>query len=155
MATIKDTFSSLGTIAVTLTSLANSGSVGRVSTFLDNTTNRYISANIYCKVTSGTNATANSPIYVYLVRSDNSSLVDDGLGTSDAAGTIVNSPLLGVINVAGTPASTPYYGVFDTSTIGPLGPAWGVALVNNSGFALNGTAAQHLVTYIGITKDVT
>lgn len=155
MATLTDNFSALGTITLTATSLANSTvGVGRVSTFLDNTSNKYVSANIYCKLTTGTAATANTPIYVYLVRTDNSSLVDDGMGTADGAGTVINAPLLGIINVSSTAVSQSYYGVYDTSSLGPLGPAWGIAIVNNSGFALNGTAANHLITYVGVTKTI-
>jgi hypothetical protein len=155
MATITDTFSALGTITITATSLANStAGVGRVSAYLDNTSTKYLSANVYCKLTTGTAATANTPIYIYLMRGDNVSINEDGNGTADAAGTVINAPLLGVLNVVTTTASLPYYGVFDTSSLGPLGPAWGVAIVNSSGHPLNGTAAQHLITYIGVTKTV-
>lgn len=155
MATITDNFSALGTFTITLTSLAHStAGVGRVSTFLDNTTNKYLSANVYVKVTSGGSTTANNPVYVYLSRGDNANINDDNNGTADAAGTFVNTPILGVINVNGTAASSSYYGVFDTSSFGPLGPAWGVGIVNSSGTTFNGTAAQFSVTYVGVTKTV-
>lgn len=156
MATLKDTFSTIGTATITLTSLANSSvGVGRVSNYVDNTSTRYLSANVYVKVTVGTLAVSNSPIYLYLSRSDNGGINDDNNGTVDAAGTVINTPLLGVINVGTTTANLAYYGVFDTSALGPLGPAFGFTVVNNSGHPLNGTAAQHSLTYIGVTKDIT
>lgn len=155
MATLKDTYSALGTATITLASLGNSATVGRISTYIDNTSTNYLSANIYVRLTVGSTAsTANQPFYVYLGRTDNSGINDDGNGTTDAAGTFINTPLLGVITCSAAGTNLQYNGVFDTSPLGPLGPAWGIGIVNNSGGSLHPTAGSHLVTYIGITKNI-
>lgn len=155
MAVITDTFSSLGTFTITLTSLANNGSVGRISSYVANTSG-YISADVYVKLTVGaTSSTANQPFYVYLARTDNVGINDDNNGTADAAGTFINTPLLGVINCANAGTGQQYIGVFDTSGLGPLGPAFGVGVVNNSGGSLHPTAGSQSITYIGVTKTIT
>lgn len=155
MATIKETFASATSMTITLASLASSTSgVGRQSTLVDNTTNLYLSAIVYLKVTVGTTPTANTPIYVYLIRYDNSAIADDGAGTTDAGLTVVNSPLLGTIVCTATTSNTAYYGVFDTSSFGSLGPKWGIAVVNSTAVALNATGGNHVVNFIGVTKSV-
>ena len=153
---ITDKFASDTTFTITLASLANSSSgVGRQSTLVDNTTNKYVSALVYLSITVGTSPTANTPIYVYLLRSNNDNpIVDDGGGSSDAGITIINAPLLGVINCSATTSNVAYVGIFDTSPLGPLGPKWGIAVVNNTGVALNSTEGNHLKTFIGITKNL-
>lgn len=153
--TIQGNFASLGTITITLASLTNSGSVGRISGYVDNTSNKYISANVYVKLTSGsTPTTANSPFYVYLARTDNSGINDDGNGTADAAGTFVNTPLLGIINCVNAGTNQQYSQSFDTSIWGPLGPAWGIGILNNSGGSLHPTAGSQLITYVGMTNQI-
>lgn len=156
MATITDTYASVADLTISLGSLGTSTTVGRISTFVDNTSNKYLSANVYVKLTTGaTNPTANTPFYVYLARSDNSGSVnDDGNGTTNAAGTFINTPLLGVMNCNVATGSSTFWGVFDTSNLGPLGPAWGIGIVNNCGGSLNPTSGSSFINYIGITKTV-
>lgn len=157
MATVKDAFAAAATMTITLGSLANSAAgVGRQSTLVDNTSNLYTSAQIALKITTGTTPTANSLIYVYLIRSDNNGtpIIDDGAGASDAGLTVVNAPLLGTILVPAATSNTAYYGVFDTKFLGSLGNKWGIAVVNNSGAALNSTGGNHVVEFVGITQTV-
>lgn len=156
MATLSETFSSATSITITLNSLANSSSgVGRQSTIIDNTSNKYLSAIVYIKFTVGTSPTANTPIYVYLLRDDGvTTLRTDGAGATDAGLTVVNAPLLGVINCPATTSDTAYYGEFDTSALGPLGPKWGIAIVNNTGVTSNATAGNFVAEFIGVTKNI-
>lgn len=148
--TISSIFSTLGTLTSTFGNLANNGSVGRISTYVSNTANLYLSANIYVAAKVGsTPPTANTPIYVYLARSDNVGYNDDNNGTTDASGTFINTPILGVINVASTGSAVLYYGAFDTSPLGPLGPAWGIGIVNNCG----GSLMAGTITYVGMTYN--
>lgn len=155
-ATIRDTFASLATLTMSLASLATSSvGVGRQSTLIDNTTARYTSAMVYLKVWTGVLAhTPNSLLNVYLLRGDNNTIIDDNAGASDAALTVKNAPLLGNIQVTASTASVSYNGVFDTSPLGPLGPQWGIALVNVSGAALGGIESNHLKNYIGINRSL-
>lgn len=146
--TITQRLATAGTLASTFGNLANSGSVGRISAYVDNTSNLYTSAMVYVNAKVGSTApTANTPIYVYLARGDNVGFNDDGNGTADAAGTFINTPLLGVINVASTGSAIPYFGAFDTSPLGPLGPIWGVGVVNNCG----GSLMAGTITWVGMT----
>lgn len=156
MAVSSNYYSPATSLTITLASLANSGSVGRVSAYIDNTNTRYLSANVHVRLTVGDTApTANTPFYVYLARSDNAGTFnDDGNGTANAAGTFINTPLAGVINCASTGTGVQYFGVFDTSPLGPLGPAWGVGIVNNCGGSLHVTAGSHSVSYIGVNGQV-
>lgn len=151
--TVFEKFASAASLTITLASLATSGSVGRISNYVDNTTTRYQSALVYVQVTIGSAApTANSPVNVYLARSDNSAINDDGNGTADASGTFVNTPLLGVINIPSNGTNQQVYGVFDTAPLGALGPAWGIGLLNNSGGSLHPTAGSQKINWVGRTQ---
>jgi len=157
MATVSELLAANSTITITLASLANStAGVGRQSTLIDNTTNLYLSAQISFKITVGTTPTANSLIYVYLIRQDNNGtpIADDNAGTTDAAITITNAPLLGTILVPATTSNTAYYRIFDTTFLGTLSPKWGIAVVNSSGVALNATGGNHVVTFVGYKATV-
>lgn len=157
MATIKDQFSAVSAFTITLASLANStAGVGRQSTMIDNSTNLYESAIISLTITTGTTPTANTPIYVFLIRSnkDTTAIRDDGAGASDAGITIVQSVPLGAIIVPAATSNAAYKRNFDTSSLGPLGPEWGIAVVNSSGAALNSTGGNHVASWIGRTQTV-
>lgn len=157
MATVKDAFAAPAAMTITLASLANStAGVGRQSTLVDNSTNLYLSAIVSCNIEVGTTPTVNSVIYFYLLRSnaDGTPIADDNAGASDAALTVINAPLLGVLLVPATTSNTNYRRNFDTSPLGPLGPKWGIAVVNSSGAALNATGGNHVVSYIGRTQTV-
>lgn len=154
--TVQELYGAAAALTITLASLANSGSVGRISNYVNNSSNLYQSALVYCKFTVGSTAsTANQPFYVYLARSDNAGTInDDGNGTVDASGTFINTPLLGVVNCANAGTNQSYFGVFDTSFLGPLGPAWGIGVVNNSGGSLHPTAGSQAINYIPRNQQI-
>jgi len=157
MATVKDAFASVASFTITLASLASSTTGGgRQSTIVDNTTNLYTSAQIELAIKVGTSPTANSLIYVYLIRDNNdvTPLRDDGAGASDATITIINAPLLGTILCNASTTGATYRGIFDTKPLGSLGPKWGIAIVNATGVNLDSTEANHIKSYIGITQTV-
>lgn len=143
-------YGSKTSLTITLASLANStAGVGRQSTMVDNTTTKYGAALIDVKIQSGgSTPTAGNLYLVYLLRGDDpssSTYRTDGAGASDAGITINNANLIGSIRATAN-ANTLFYGDFDTAALGPLGPEWGIAVVNSSGQALN--ASGHLVEYI-------
>ena len=157
MATRSELLGTATAMTITLASLASStAGVGRQSTLIDNTSNNYLSAKVSVQVTVGTTPTANSLIYVYLLTQDNAGtpIADDGAGLTDAGITIVNAQLLGTILVPAATSNVAYKKIFDTSFLGPLPPKWGIALVNSSGVALNSTAGNHAVNYIGYREQV-
>jgi hypothetical protein len=142
MANIKTEFNTAGTATITLASLANGS--GRASTAIDNTSGKYISADVRVKVTtSATSATGT--VSVYLIRSEDGTNYDDAFAGSDGAYTPVNALLLGTIL---TPATATYVKTFDTAELGLTLPAkWAIGIVNSSGNAFTATAGNHSVTY--------
>lgn len=157
MAVVKDAYSAVANFTITLASLANSAAgVGRQSTLIDNSVNLYQGALISVNLKMGTTPTANSLIYVYLIRSDKNTtaIIDDAAGTTDAALTVVNAPLLGTLVVSAATTGLVIKGLFDTRGLGALAPQWGIALVNGSGVALDATAGNHVVSWQGISQTV-
>src|SRR5581483_3838746 len=132
---------------ITLVSLANGA--GRQSSMVDNSSTKCRRAIVYIIIKSGgTGPNAGTFCNVYLLRGDNpasSAYRTDGAGASDAAITIANALPLGAIQVSNT-ANALFYGEFDTGDVTTdLGPEWGIAIVNNSGQALN--ASGHVAEY--------
>lgn len=146
----------LGTHTVTVASLANGS--GRQSDLINNSTNDYPAAVVYVQLCSGAAApTVGSAYEVYLLRGNAApasiTYSTDAAGTGDAALTIENAPLLGAIVVTAT-ANKKFYGDFDTAPLGPLGPAWGIAIKNQSGATVNPTAGSSLITYVQYVPEI-
>ena len=141
---IKQEYNTGASLTITLASLGNGS--GRASTAVDNSTNKFISADIRVKVktnSSGTSSTGYCSIY--LVRSDDGTNFDDSFGGTDGALTPVNSTLLGVMTTNAN--STTYNKVIDTNELGLTLPAkWSIAVVNSSGASLDGTGSNHEIT---------
>jgi hypothetical protein len=142
MADIKTNFNTAGTATITLASLANGS--GRASTAIDNSTGKYVSADIRVKVTTG-GTSATGYVEVYLIRSEDGTNYEDQTYTgTDAAYSPVNAILLGTIN---TPATATYTKIFDTAELGLTLPAkWAIGILNRTGNTLNATAGNHSVT---------
>lgn len=144
-----DTFGTATAFTITLASLANStAGVGRQSTLI--TANTARSALITVKFTTGTSPTANTLIYVYLIRGDGT-INDDNAGSSDAGITIINAPLLGTILCSAVTSNATYYGVFDTKFLGSLASTFGIAIVNSTGATANVTGGNFAAQYTLIT----
>lgn len=141
MANIKNEYNTGADLTITLASLANGS--GRASTARDNSSGKYLSADIRVQVTtSGTSATGY--VSVYLIRSEDGTEYDDAFGGTDAAYTPINAILLGTIL---TPATATYHKVFDTAELGLSLPVkWAIGVVNSSGNALSATAGNHEVS---------
>src|SRR5262245_3088018 len=126
---IKDKYGTLTSLALTLASLASSTSgAGRQSTIVDNTTDRLQRILLFLKVKQGTSPTGNKAAYVYLLRDDNGAYRTDGAGASDAALTVQNATLIGVLRNKSSPSTGDVlYGDF---VIEAPGPRWGIAIVH-------------------------
>jgi hypothetical protein len=132
------------TFTITLATLA--AAAGRQSTMIDNSIDLFYAALVSLRIRSGGAAPTAGMVYeVYLLRGDGT-IRDDGAGASDAALTVENAPLLGTIVVTAN-ASKDFYGVFDTAPHGPLGSEWGIAVVNATDQALDGTESNHVKGY--------
>ena len=145
MASIKNEFNTSAAMTITLASLADSS--GRAATAIDNSVNKFISADVRIKIKTGaTGVSATGYIAVYLVRSEDGSSYDDGFAGTDAALTPVNATFLGILT-ANANAIT-YNGVFDLAQLGiTLPKKWSIAIVNKTGVALDATGANHEVKY--------
>lgn len=151
---IKDKFTSSAALTISLASLADAA--GRQSTLIDNGTARYGRLIIYLKIKTGSSApTANSVCELYLLRGDKGTgteHVTDGGGQSDAALTVLNAELIGVVRCKSLPsAGDVLYGEF---AVDDPGPKWGVAVVNRTGQALDSTGSNHWVRYVGVSTEV-
>ena len=145
MASIKNEFNTSAAMTITLASLADSS--GRGATAIDNTTNKFISADVRVKIKTGaTGVSATGYVAVYLVRSEDGSSYDDGFAGADAALTPVNATFLGILTANAN--ATTYNGVFDLAQLGiTLPKKWSIAIVNKTGVALDATGANHEVKY--------
>ena len=146
---IRTKFDAIQSFTITMASLASSlADIGRQSDLIDNSNNRP-AAMVYIKLKSGAAPPTLGAIYrVHLLRADTTTpnVTTDNAGPSDAAITIENSKLLGAIVVTAT-ASKDFAAAFDTAPLGPLGPRWGIAIVNESGQALSAVEADHVLEY--------
>lgn len=142
MAEIKQKFGTSAALTITLASLANGG--GRCSTAIDNSSVNAVSSDIYVKIkTAGTMASPNT-LSVYLVRSEDGTNYDDAFAGSDAAITPINATLIGIISAPTT--GTTYQAVLNTEVAGNLPRKYAIAIVNNTGAALDSTAGNHAVS---------
>jgi hypothetical protein len=167
MATSTINYSGTATaITCGVASLASSASfvAGRESNEIDNTTNKFIDALVSGNITVGTTPTANTQINIYVWGSDVSlaTTVIDTLDGADSAETITNTGVLASALAIG--AVIPVYAT--TSDVGyPIKPFsvanlfgkmprfWGLFVSHNTGAALNSTAGNHVLKYVGIKFD--
>lgn len=148
---IKDKFGSSTALSITLASLANGSA--RQSTIVDNTTDRFSRVIVYAKVKQGTSPTGNKTVTAYLLRDDNNGTNHrtDGAGSSDAAITVLNAQLIGIMNNKSSPSTGDVlYGEF---TIDNPGPKWGIAIQNDTGVNLDSTGSNHWVRFVGINPE--
>src|SRR5262245_18053108 len=148
---IKALFGTTAQLTITLASLANVS--GRQSTFVDNSTTRWQKIHLYCKVTTGTSPTTIKGIYIYLLEADRTAspnVVTDGGGLTGAAITVVNACQLAGMHADAT--SNKAYSI-DTIVNNP-GPSWGVAVYHDTGVALNATAGNHAIWWLGENPEV-
>lgn len=142
---IRTKLDAVANFGISLAGLASNSA--RQSDIIVNANSR-ASALIYLRIETGAAAPSAGTVYeVYLLRSDNiTNYRTDNAGANDAGITIVNAQLIGTMGVTNA-ANTNFYGDFDTGPLGPLGPAWGIAVKNSTDQALNAVEANHLKEY--------
>ena len=149
---IKPLFGSPTAFTITLASLASStAGAGRQSTLVDNNTTRWGRLLVFVKLKQGASPTGNRAAQVYLLRGDGTNR-DDGAGASDAALTVLNSQLIGMLVNKSSPATGDVLqGWF---VVDEPGKEFGIAIVHDTGVALDSTAGNHLAQYLGINPEV-
>jgi hypothetical protein len=152
---VLDKFDASTAFTITLASLASSAAgVGRQATIVDNTTNRYTKIELSIKLKQGTNPTGSKKAMVYLIKVDNHATAhrSDGAGATDAAFTVLNAPLIGVMRNKAAPSTGDLlYGEF---TIHNPGPKWGIAIVHDTGVNLDSTEANHWARWVGSNPEI-
>jgi hypothetical protein len=152
---IKPLHASVSALTITLASLASSTSgVGRQSTIVDNSTNRYKRIQLSISTKLGTSPTGPRGVYIHLIRSNNDGtpILDDAAGASDAAHTVLNAPLVGVLMTKTSPATGDV--LAGNFIIENPGPKWGVSINHDTGVNLDSTGGNHVVSFIGIVDEI-
>jgi hypothetical protein len=149
MSTVKESFPATGTsITLTLNSLASSGTVGRASSSVDNSTNLDLDALVNVAIAFPNSAPANDlSIYVFAYGSYDGTAFPEGVTGSDASFTLQGSAgalktalrLIGVIPAVQN--VTANYGPFPVAPAfgGILPPKWGLIVLNVGGQTLSGS----------------
>lgn len=141
------TLGSRTAMTITLASLASStnGLSARQSTLIDNSSTGAHRVYVTVKIKLGTSPTASKFIYVWGLRGDGTDR-DSSAGASDAALTIKNAYLLGVIDTGSGATTGSVYRrefVFEAP-----GREWGVAIGHDTGVNLDSTGGNHSVYYV-------
>jgi hypothetical protein len=164
MATQKIVYATSATIAITsLNSLATSSNrtAGASSVAVDNTSNKYVDAELSGKIKAGTTPTVNKQIDVWLYASDGNDVYPDTLDGTDSAKTITSEnvrnsamKLLTSIRLDSTTDRIYYLRCESVAAVfgGPMPPKWGVFIVHDGVAALN--ASGHELRYIGIHYEL-
>lgn len=144
--------SSYSALTISLASLASSSvGVGRQSTIVDNSTTKYDYALLNVLIKLGTSPTANKSVYIYLIQSDGTNRTD-GAGASDAALTIKNASLIGIMTTGSSPATGD--NLRKTFNVEGLGKEWGIAIIHDTGVNLDSTGGNHVIGYAGFKWEV-
>lgn len=148
-------------ITITLASLANSATVGRESASVDNTTNLFLDALVFCRfvLQSGTPGSDKS-IYVYAAGTVDAAtpLWPDTVTGADASITINNPTNLRPLGVIAAPTSAGTFNGGPWSVAqafgGTLPEKWSIVVCNFTGIALSATEGSHKHVYQGVYATV-
>lgn len=166
MATATVNYSANTSITIGLASLASSATwvAGRESTEIDNTTNKFVDALVSGKITVGTTPTANTQIMVYVWGAETSlaTTAIDVLDGADSDETLTNTGIrdalrLGAVITVPATTSNVTYPILPFSVaqlFGSMPKYWGLFVAQNTGAALNSTAGNHALEYIGLKYDI-
>jgi hypothetical protein len=164
------------TCSLHTTPLASSSTfiVGRESTEVDNTTNKYVDVFVQGKVTVGTTPTVSTTIAIYVWGTDTSIATltydqanavgldlltgtDSGVSLTNA-GTLSMLKLGAAIGVTAATSNVTYpIPAFSVAALfgGFMPKFWGLYVSHNTGVALNNTSTNHAFAYTGITYTST
>jgi hypothetical protein len=138
MSVSQQIFTENQSITITLASLADDATA--VSSTIDNTTTKYVSADIQVKIRTGATPASPLTVTVKLLRS-----VDGGTNFDDSGD---NAEILGIFTVTDT-ASTDYIFSIDTSNKGILPARWKLAVTNTTGDAFDSTGGNFYAKFTG------
>ena len=158
MATTSQLYSAWTALTITLASLANGS--WRESTVIDNTSTLYDDILIGGTITTGTTPTANTAIEVYFYALADGTVYTGGASGTDAAYTADGEELLfpvcQIINVDATSDQGYVFGPVSVRAAfgGAMPSKVGVIVKDATGVALNATAGNHVLKYMGIKTTI-
>jgi hypothetical protein len=167
MATQTVNYGAAAAITMDLANLASSSTfvAGRESSQIDNTTNKFVDALVFGRISVGTTPTANTSINVYVYAGDVSlaTTAVDVLDGSDSAETLTNVGILYGLKLGASisvPAATSdvAYEVqpFSVAALfgGVMPKFWGLYVAHNTAVNLRNTAVNtNSLSYAGIKFD--
>lgn len=142
-------------ITITLTSLASAA--GRVSTAVDNSSNKFTDVAVFVKTKTGT-VSGNAQLLIYAIgTSDGGTTYTDNVSATDAA-VSTQPPTALVAKGAGPLSSTTAYYIGPFSIAGAFGfmpEKWSIVVWNDGAGTLSATGSDHSVFYQGIKGTYT
>jgi len=132
------TYSNSNTITITLASLADDAIA--TSSTIDNTSDKFISADIQVKLRTSTGVGIAGTVSLFMLRS-----VDGGTDFDLTAND--NSEIIGTFSTSQD--STDYRFSIDTTRMGLLPSLWRLAVKNESGAAFDATGSNFSAEYAG------
>ena len=140
-------YSATNTLTITIAGMASSATyAGNQSDMVDNSSTRYDEIILYVKVTTGASPTGSKAVYIWLLQGDGNGVRTDGAGATATALTRKNADLLKTIrNTSGSNET-----LVGTVAIKNPGPEWGIAISHDTVVALNATAGNHQVSWVGV-----
>lgn len=138
MSTSQQIFTENQTITITLASLAADATA--VSSTIDNTSDKYISADIQVKIRTGTTPAAPFSVTLKILR-----CVDGGTNFDDSGD---NAEILGIFTVTDVSGADYIFSV-DTSMKGILPARWKLAVTNNTDDAFDSSGANFYAKFTG------
>ena len=158
MATATPLYGSVGTVTITLASLASDTNLvaGRESTAIDNKdTDQAIDVLVGGIVTTGTSPTASRQIEIWCYGSYDDTNYSGSATGSDANLTPSEKSLMKLLTVIPTGSTSNVshkWGPFSVAQAhgGIMPVLWGIYIVHNTGVALNATGGNHEVQYFPI-----
>lgn len=165
MATTTISYASWAALTITLASLATDANklIGRASSAISNSTNKYMDARLAGKITAGTSPTASKTIEVWVYGEINGTPdYVDGITGTDAAKTITSAGIknaaLKLAAVLPTDATSDQAYYFTLGSIaalfgGVMPEKWGIFVAHDTGVALNATGTNHEINYQGVKYD--
>lgn len=160
MAVIKPQYNTSQPITITLASLATSATRvdGRESTYIDNTSTKYLDVLVSGKVTAGTSPTAGKQIDVWVVASEDGSTFPSVFDGTDSAAAIPSENvrnsalrLAATAIVDSTSDRTYFFAPFSIAALygGNMPRRWSVFVTHDTVVNLNATGSNHAWSYTG------
>jgi hypothetical protein len=151
------TYGTSTAIVISLASLTSSATVGRESTAVDNSSNKYLDAIVQGKIVLQSGSPANDKaVYLYAYGSEDGSTFTDNATGTDAGITLRVPSIIVPIGVIACPDSGALTYESQPMSVaaafgGWLPREWGIVVRNFTGVTFNATGGSHVFTYTGIT----